>query len=231
MIKVTAKQLYDKLVNECELVGKKGAILFTLNDFPVQVTTKDTVGNMIQEWLKGWMEKEKLSFEVNPSSQTFPDIFLNLTNKKKGLLEIKAFDFKRGAGFDLANFESYCNSLLEHSYRLDSDYLILGYTMKGSEITIHDIWLKKIWEIAGPSGPYPIKVQEKKKVIYNLRLINWYSGGTTFKPFETKEAFLTALNNTRYQYFKTRSDNSHWLATVIDNYRIHTGTKLIVDPR
>jgi len=165
MKQITAKQLYNKLVKECELIGKKGVILFTLNNLPVQVTTKDTVGNMIQEWLKAYMTQQELSFEVNPSSQTFPDIYLNLKDKKKGLLEIKAFDFRRGAGFDLANFESYCNSLLDHSYRLDSDYLILGYTMIGFEITIHNIWLKKICEIAGGSEPYPIKVQEKKKVI------------------------------------------------------------------
>src|SRR6201986_4992378 len=187
MINITAQELFTKLVDEYKLVGQQGTILFTLNNLPVKVESKDSVGNMIQEWLIGWMKSENLSFEVNPSSQKFPDIFLNLTDKKKGLLEIKAFDFNRGAGFDLANFESYCNSLLTDAYRLDSDYLILGYKMTKHEITIHDIWLKKIWEISGGSGPYPIKVQEKKKVIYNLRPINWYSDSTTFKAFESKE--------------------------------------------
>ena len=143
MIELTAQELYSKLINDYKLIGQKGVILFTLNDLAVQVESRDTVGNLIQDWLREWMIKQEISFEVNPSSQTFPDIYLNLNDKKKGLLEIKAFDFDRGAGFDLANFESYCNSLLESSFRLDSDYLILGYTMSRHEITIKNVWLKK----------------------------------------------------------------------------------------
>jgi hypothetical protein len=228
MKETTAQQLYNKLVNEYRLIGQKGVILFTLNNLAVKVTSKDTVGNMIQEWLREWMIKEDILFEINPSSQTFPDVYLNLKDKKKGLLEIKAFDFNRGAGFDLANFESYCNSLLDYSYRLDSDYLILGYTMTDCEITIKNIWIKKIWELSGGSSTFPIKVQEKKKVIYNIRPINWYSKNTKFKSFSNKEEFLSALNETRYKYSKTHFDNSHWLSQVISNYEVHTGIKLTV---
>ena len=100
--------------------------------------------------------------------------------------------------------------------------------MSVHDITIKNVWLKKIWEIAGGRGPYPVKVQEKKKTIYNLRPINWYSSKTKFKPFENKESFLKALNETRYQYYKTRPDNSHWLQQVIANYKLHTGITLIV---
>ena len=227
-MKVTAKQLYSKLVNDYDLVGKTGEINFTLKDLTIAIESRDTVGNLIQDWVVQWMKREKISFEVNPSSQTFPDIFLDVKNRKKGLLEIKTFDFERGAGFDLANFESYCNSLLTNAYRLDSDYLILGYKMEGSKITIENVWLKKIWEIAGGSGTYPIKVQEKKQVIYNLRPINWYSERSTFKPFKSKEEFLMALNETRYQYSKTHHDNSHWLKKVLKNYSEHTGVELVI---
>jgi hypothetical protein len=227
-MKVTAKQLYTKLVDDYKIVGQTGVIKFTLKNLTIAIESRDTVGNLIQEWLKEWMKTEKIEFETNPSSQTFPDIFLDVTNKKKGLLEIKTFDFARGAGFDLANFESYCNSLLTNAYRLDSDYLILGYKMNGPEITIENVWLKKIWEIAGGSGTYPIKVQEKKQVIYNLRPINWYSERSTFKSFDSKENFLKALNETRYQYSKTHHDNSHWLKKVLKNYTEHTGISLKV---
>jgi hypothetical protein len=137
--------------------------------------------------------------------------------------------FYRGAGFDLANFESYCNSLLTNAYRLDSDYLIIGYTMDGSKITVKNIWLKKIWEISGGSSTYPIKVQEKKQVIYNLRPITWYSERNTFKAFENKEQFLKALNETRYQYTKTHHDNSHWLKKVLKNYKEYSGISLFIE--
>ena len=227
-MKITAQELYKKLTEDYKLIGQKGIINFTLKDLTVSIESKDTVGNLIQDWLVQWMKREQLSFEQNPSSQTFPDIYLNVEDKKKDLLEIKTFDWARGAGFDLANFESYCGSLLTNAYRLDSDYLIIAYEMDGVEITIENVWLKKIWELAGGSGTYPIKVQEKKQVIYNLRPISWYSERSTFKAFDNKEDFLKALNETRYQYSKTHHDNSHWLKKVIKNYAEHTGTTLTV---
>lgn len=227
-MKVSAEQLYKKLVNDYNVIGQKGKITFKLKDITVEIETKDTVGNLIQEWLKEWMKSEDIDFEENPNSQTFPDIFLDSTDHKKGLLEIKTFDFDRGPGFDLANFDSYNNSLLTNSYRVDSDYLIIAYQMKGSEITIKDVWLKKIWELAGASSTYPLKVQEKKKVIYNIRPIIWFSERSKFVPFKSKEAFLHALNETRYQYPKTHHDNAHWLKTVIKNYKEHTGSILVI---
>lgn len=227
-MKISAQQLYKKLVTDYKLVGQKGRITFKLKDITVEIETKDTIGSLIQEWLKEWMKSEKIDFEENQNSQTFPDIFLNTKDKKKGLLEIKTFDFDRGPGFDLANFDSYSNSLLTNSYRLDSDYLILAYQMSGSVITIKDVWLKKIWELAGASSTYPIKVQEKKNVIYNIRPIIWFSERSKFGAFKSKEEFLKALNETRYQYPKTHHDNAHWLNKVIKNYKEHTGSNLVI---
>ncbi len=202
-MKLSAIELYKKLVDDYKIIGETGVINFTLKGLKISVETKDSVGNLLQEWLKSWMVQNKIEFAESLNTQTFPDFNLNIKNPRKGLLEVKSFDLKRGPGFDLANFDSYCNSLLESSYRLDSDYLIFGYRMEGSKMTIGNVWLKKIWELACPSGTYPIKVQEKKNVIYNLRPSVWYSEHSTFKPFESKEKFLSALNETRYQYPKT----------------------------
>jgi NgoBV restriction endonuclease. len=175
------------------------------------------------------MRQQQLAFEESSNSQTFPDIFLDIEDKKRGLLEIKTFDADRGPGFDLANFESYCNSLLTDAYRLDSDYLIIAYKMAGAELSIQNIWLKKIWEITGGSATYPMKVQEKKKIIYNIRPIIWYSERAQFKPFGSKEDFLVALNETRYKYPVTRYANAHWLDGVLKNYAAHTGVSLKVN--
>ena len=194
MLKLTSKSLYHKLVNEYKIIGEKGVIKFTLKNLTVKVKTKDTVGNLIQEWLKLWMFNMDILFEENNNTQRFPDFYLNPDNQKEGLLEIKSFDWKRGPGFDLANFDSYCNSLTTNAYRLNSDYLIIAYEMEDGEISIKNVWLKKIWELACPSGTYPIKVQEKKSVIYNLRPSVWYSQRSTYKPFNSLESFLKALN-------------------------------------
>lgn len=223
---LSSDELYHKLVHEYKIIGEKGYINFSLKDLTVSIETKDTIGNLLQEWLKAWMMKEKIEFEENTNSQVFPDFYLDKHNKKLGLLEVKSFDAKRGPGFDLANFDSYCNSLLNSAYRLDSDYLIFAYEMQGSELSIKNVWIKKIWELACPSSTYPLKVQEKKSVIYNIRPGIWYSLRSRFKPFESKEDFLTALNETRYQYPQTRHTNGHWLRNVVKNYEEHTGTQL-----
>jgi hypothetical protein len=228
-MKLTGQELYSKLVDDYKIIGESGVINFSLKDLTISIETKDTVGNLLQEWLKAWMMKEKVEFEENTNSQIFPDFYLDKHNQKLGLLEVKSFDWDRGPGFDLANFDSYCNSLLVNSYRLDSDYLIFAYQMKGSVITIKNVYLKKIWELACPSGTYPLKVQEKKSIIYNIRPSTWYSERNKFKPFATKEDFLSALNNTRYQYPQTRHTNGHWLQNVLKNYKEHTGISLIVE--
>ena len=228
-MKLTGQELYSKLVDDYKIIGESGVINFSLKDLTISIETKDTVGNLLQEWLKAWMMKEKVEFEENTNSQIFPDFYLDKHNQKLGLLEVKSFDWDRGPGFDLANFDSYCNSLVVNSYRLDSDYLIFAYQMKGSVITIKNVYLKKIWELACPSGTYPLKVQEKKSIIYNIRPSTWYSERNKFKPFATKEDFLSALNNTRYQYPQTRHTNGHWLQNVLKNYKEHTGVSLKVE--
>lgn len=227
-MKITAQELYTKLVDDYKIIGQKGVINFTLKDLTIEVETKDSVGNLIQEWLKAWLKVNNISFLENKNTQKFPDFYLNEITTNKGLLEVKSFDWNRGPGFDLANFDSYCNSLLTDAYRIDSDYLIFAYELNGSELSIKNVWLKKIWELACPSSTYPIKVQEKKKIIYNLRPSTWYSQRSKFKPFDNKEKFLAALNDTRYQYSQTRLDNSHWLKKVLKNYERHTGITLNV---
>ena len=227
-----AEKLYDKLVQQECIVGKSGHIRFILNDLDVKINSKDSVGNILQEWLKAWLKRENIIHLENPNRQAFPDFYLNLEDRQLDLLEVKSFDWDKSPNFDLANFESYCNSLLTNAYRLDSNYLIFGYQMsEEGDIIIKDVWLKKIWEISGNSSTYPIRVQEKKQTIYNLRPIIWYSNRAKFKPFDSKEMFLKALNETRYQYSKTRAQNNHWLNNVLNNYKLHTGIELDVPVR
>ncbi len=168
-MKVKATELYQKLINEYRIIGETGSIKFTVKDLSILVKTKDSVGNLLQEWLKAWFQENSIDFKKNTNSQTFPDFLLDKDDHTKGLLEVKSFDFDRGPVFDLANFDSYCNSLLTHAYRLDSDYLMLSYQMSDGQISIKNVWVKKIWELVCPSGTYPLKVQEKKNVIYNIR--------------------------------------------------------------
>jgi hypothetical protein len=65
-------------------------------------------------------------------------------------------------------------------------------------------------------------------VIYNIRPIIWYSEKSKFKAFASKSDFVSALNETRYQYPKTHHDNAHWLKKVLKNYKEKTGSDFII---
>ena len=227
---LTAQQLYKKLVIDYKLVGQKGKISFTLKDITVEIETKDTVGNLIQEWLKAWMIKNNIEFGNPPHSQDFPDFQLDLTDNKKGLLEVKTFDYSKSANFDVANFMAYRRSVLAHPYRLDSDYLIIGYLMTGNSLEIADVWLKKVWEITAPSEDWPLKCQVKQGEVVNIRPAKWYNTErTTFKPFNSALEFLKAFDGTQRQWTRTERDaiTSTWLKNVTKGYKAATGKDLL----
>lgn len=228
-MKKTAEELYHTLVNEYKIVGKQGGIKFKLHDLEIDIEARDSVGNLIQEWLGNWMTKYKIDFTRAGHTQDFPDFFLDKERHTTGLLELKSFDYDRGANFDVANFMAYRRSLVENSYRLDSKYLIIGYKMNGQILEIANVWLKSVWEITGPSTDWPLKCQVKQGEIFNIRPVKWYdNGGTTFKPFNSALAFVNAFDETARQWPATARDKvtGTWLTKVKQNYKKATGRDL-----
>lgn len=161
-------QLFKELknINWDNSIGK---ITFNMANTSVTINTTDIVGNSLQSWLKQYFIDNKISFFENSNTQKFPDFFLG-SKEFYNMLEIKSFNYSKTPAFDIANFESYCDSIKQSPCKIDADYLIFGYTMNSSgEIYIKDIWLKKIWEIAGTSNRFPLKTQVKRDMIYNIR--------------------------------------------------------------
>lgn len=228
-MKFTAKQLYNKLTDEYGIIGEKGKIEFTLKDLTITVKAKDTIGNLIQEWFTTWLKANDIEHKLKLNTQDFPDLLLDLDDSTKGLVEIKSFDYTKSANFDVANFMAYRRSIVEYPYRLDSDYLIFGYKMEEGILEIADVWLKKVWEITGPSGDWDLKCQVKQGDLVNIRPIKWYNNaGTTYKPFNSALEFLTAFQENQYKYGKTRHDKETalFLDKVKKGYKTATGSEL-----
>ncbi len=156
-----------------------------------------------------WAEKQGFNIK-NPkkegNSQEFPDYYIGDDN---GFLEVKTFDSSAGANFDLANFESYCESVANIPNRVNSDYLIFSYELIESALTIKNIWLKKIWEITCSSERWPLKTQTKRNVIYNIRPATWYSSNPRYKVFASKEKFINALFETQKSYETLKNSNNY----------------------
>lgn len=99
--------------------------------------------------------------------------------------------------------------------------------MEKGVVEIERVWLKNLWEICSSSSSWPVKVQYKNKVIVNIRPATWYSEHADFKPFESLEDFLAAMEEVIYQYPDTRVTIAlHWKDNLIKSYEKHYGVLL-----
>ena len=226
----TASQIYQKLI-DTEIKKASGKITIKFMEIETLVKEANGIGDLFQEWLGVWLDNNNIDVESNIYTQESPDFYIIPQDKTKGWLEVKTFVDGRSPAFDVANFEAYCDSLRTKAYRLDADYLIFAYSLLDGQLKIKELWLKKVWQITGPSEEYAIKVQQKRKVINNIRPVNWISTSprVKYKPFNDKEDFILALNNTLKEYTKTKINKERWLIEVVDNYFKYTGKRLSID--
>ena len=227
MTKLTAQGIYDALMEE-KLLAQEGQIKFFLGGVDIIVKQKDVVGNIVQEWLQGWLDKHKVEYHTNENSQMPPDFFLEPNDHTCNLLEVKAFNRKASPGFDIADFRMYEEEVIDKPYMLYVDYLIFGYDMSDEGVvTIKDLWLKKVWQITRRMDDWAINLQIKDKVVHKIRPGVWYSTSRQkFKMFTCLEHFLSALEETVYQDPKTHNDAGSWRSKFLESYSNFYGEKL-----
>lgn len=230
MTRLTAKEIYDKLIQDDLILEVKGQIRFFLGDVDIVVKQKDVVGNIIQEWLQGWLDKRGIEYALNDNTQMPPDFFLSPDDLTSSLLEVKAFNRSASPGFDIADFRMYAEELIEKPYMLNVDYLIFGYDMSGDGlVTIKDLWLKKVWEITRRMADWPINLQVKSNVVHKIRPGVWYSNKRNNIPmFTCKEHFLSAIEETVYKNPKTRESAARWKNDFIKQYRGFYGEDIVI---
>jgi hypothetical protein len=225
-IKITAIEIYNKLLNEFDIKNQIGSVEINLGGITAKYNGKDAIGDLLQEWISQWLINNNYYFRTRPNTQEFPD-FLLKEDDKGGFLEIKTFNADASPAFDIANYNSYSQSLLIKPERLDADYLILAYRMNNCELSIDNIWLKKVWEISGTSGANPINLQTKYSQPYNLRPINFKTTKSKNKPFENKIKFLEAIAETHIKYeHHSASYSKDWFENVKNRYEENTGNSI-----
>ena len=229
-MKLSAEQIYNKLLNEDRILEINGQIRFYLGDVDIIVKQKDVVGNIIQEWVMGWLQKREIEFASSTNTQMPPDFYLDPEDKTAGLLEVKAFDRSKSPGFDIADFRMYQNEIVGKPYMLNVDYLIFGYDMSGDGVvTIRDIWLKKVWQITRRMKEWAINLQIKEGVVHKIRPGVWYSNRQNNYPmFRRMEDFVSAIEQTVWQNPETRRNSAVWKQRFLENYERHYGVRLSV---
>lgn len=227
-MKLTAQQVYDKLVNEDKVLEIQGQIQFHFGDVNIIVKQKDVVGNIIQEWLQGWLDKRGIEYAPSENTQMPPDFFLDPQDKTRNLLEVKAFNRSATPGFDIADFRMYEEEIIDKPYMLDVDYLIFGYDMSDDGIvTVKDLWLKKVWQITRRMDKWPLNLQIKQNVVHKIRPGVWYSTKQGSMPmFRSLEDFVSAIEETVYKNPKTREISGVWLNDFLNAYEKFYGVRL-----
>ncbi len=229
-MRLTAQEIYDKLINEDKILELQGQIKFYFGDVDITVKQKDVVGNIIQEWLQGWLEKRGIEYAPNTNTQMPPDFFLTPDDLTKNLLEVKAFNRSANPGFDIADFRMYEEEIIDKPYMLHVDYLIFGYEMNAEGIvTIKDLWLKKVWEITRRMEDWALNLQIKQNVVHKIRPGIWYSAKKVkFPMFRRMEDFISAIEETMYQNSKTHESASVWKRNFLNSYYKFYGEKLSI---
>ena len=223
--KVTANDIYEELVSNFKIKEQIGSVEIILGNIKAKYNGKDAIGDLLQDWLGKWFDSMNYDYRIKTNTQEFPDFLLN-DNDSTGFLEIKTFNADASPAFDIANFDSYCTSLLSVPERIEADYLILSYKMIDHQLEIDNVWLKKVWEISSASGPNALKIQTKRRQIYNIRPCTWYSSRLSFQPFSSKDEFLNALALTQQEYPQCDRYKDNWLQNVKDKYLLNTGVPL-----
>jgi len=229
-MKISPNEMFELLTKEDRILEINGQIKFFLGDISIIVKQKDVIGNIMQEWVQGWLEHRGIEYALSTNTQMPPDFFLNPQNRTVDLLEVKAFNRNASPGFDIADFRMYADEIIEKPYMLYVDYLIFGYDMSDEGIvTIRDVWLKKVWEITRRMKDLPVNLQVKDGVIHKIRPAVWYSSSRVeYRVFENMEDFVSAIEETVYKNPDTRDRAGKWLNRFIDSYEKHYGARPII---
>ena len=166
MSRISVEELYDKL-EKSDVLQLKFQGVIKVGGFEVNIGNNcDVVGNIMQEWLEGWLKKNDIEYRPNENTQMPPDVFLNPDDQTKDLLEVKAFNYEATPGFDIADFNAYQEEIIREPYMLHAKYLVFGYQMqKDGYVVIKKMWLKNVWDICRRMEKWPLNLQIKDKVV------------------------------------------------------------------
>jgi hypothetical protein len=181
----------------CEsLIGSKINIGFTItlqNDekYSGEINNCNIIGDCMEDILYPFIHKHIPTFEKGPK-QASPDFY----NSKIWEWELKCFT--NTPGFDISNFNSYI-SQLEHNLEkkmYKTQYLIFKYSLNDGIITITNFKLCNIWQLINYTGKYPISLQCKKGMWYNIRPCCFNDINTNKTPIMFVKNICEAINKT-----------------------------------
>jgi type II restriction enzyme len=219
MGKKTIEEMFDELLTS-GVIDSPGRLSFSLAKIDINVNSKDVVGGVLQEWLGHWMQSRHYDVTSPANSQAFPDFYLN----EFDMLECKSFAYGKKPGFDVAAYSSYIESLNSIPSRLDASYIVFGYTLENGIVFIKNIWLKKVWQLTGPSVTNLLELQVKRQYPQNIRPKNFPINPQAC--FASRLEFCEKLHMSAIRFKPIRGHSEGWLENLKINYREYSGQDL-----
>jgi hypothetical protein len=171
----------EKLYNLCKsFEGQEISITATFMGNIIIINNCNAVGDILEDIFYPIFKQELDDFEEGPK-QSSPDYY---AMNKKYQFEQKVFMIS--PGFDIGNFTSYINQLCEidgvYKKLFSTKYLIFEYSISNNKIKIIKFHYLNVYNLVSYTGKYPISMQVKKNMWYNIRpdcVKNWYSVSKT----------------------------------------------------
>lgn len=157
----------EKLEETCKsFIGKEITLAAVFNGKMIPITNTNLVGDLLEDVFLPSYTEACPDIKEGPL-QASPDFYA-----ADGFhLEQKSFAGK--PGFDIANYASLLDQLSEKGgltqKLFKTKYLVYSYTIVGSAIKITNFWMLNIWDLPNYTGIYPIGVQNKRGMWYNIR--------------------------------------------------------------
>jgi len=179
----------DELIKICKGFENEEIELYaTFMKNKIKINNCNIIGDLFEDLFFYEIKNKLLDFEEGPK-QSSPDFYGMNKN-----FEFEQKLFMINPGFDIGNFTSYVNQLSSENgvYRklFNTKYLIFEYFMNiDKNIIIKKFHYLNVYNIVSYNGKYPISMQVKKNIWYNIRpdsVKNWYLDNKTPKVFIEK---------------------------------------------
>ena len=179
----------DLIKDNCLVfVGQEIKLYASLNGLHIPIINCNSTGNILESVVFSHLEQYIPDIEKGPK-QASPDFWCN--NRK---YEYEQKCFCTHPCFDISNFESYIEQLCEPGgvlrKLLKTKYLIYEYATDDEVITIKSFVMLNVWNIVGYTGKYPITMQKKRGMWYNIRPSTKKDWNTDTK---TPDLFINAI--------------------------------------
>lgn len=157
-----------KLTTLCKgFIGQKIHLTASFNGCSIPIMNPNLVGDLLEDIFYPFYKEACPDFEEGPKQES-PDFF---AHGREFQFEQKAFF--GSPGFDISNFTSLVHQMsrpggLEKKL-FKTKYLVYEYGMEADAFVVKNFWMLNIWDLPTYGNTYPISMQVKKGMWYNIR--------------------------------------------------------------